>query len=70
MSTFLLNKGIHHSDGFNGANLSYRPDLIVVGNAVSASNPEVIEMNRMAFLSAPAAGDQPIYPPPEKSRSC
>lgn len=69
MSTFLLNKGILLSDGFNGANLSYRPDLIVVGNAVSASNPEVIEMNRMGlpFCSMPqainrfiAAGKKPI----------
>jgi len=69
MSTFLLNKGILLSDGFNGANLSCRPDLIVVGNAVSASNPEVIEMNRMGlpFCSMPqainrfiAAGKKPI----------
>jgi UDP-N-acetylmuramate: L-alanyl-gamma-D-glutamyl-meso-diaminopimelate ligase len=69
MSTFLLNKGISLSDGFNEANLSYKPDLVVVGNAVSANNPEVIQTNRMGlyFCSMPqainrfiAAGKKPI----------
>ncbi|MDY6989082.1 MAG: UDP-N-acetylmuramate:L-alanyl-gamma-D-glutamyl-meso-diaminopimelate ligase [Thermodesulfobacteriota bacterium] len=41
MSTFLLEQGIGVAKGFQRENLSRRPDLVVVGNAVSRGNPEV-----------------------------
>ena len=49
MSTFLQEKGIEIFNGFNGENISYGPDLIVVGNAISKDNPEVIRMREMGF---------------------
>lgn len=57
MSHFLARKGITVSDGFNGKNISYRPDLVVVGNAVSRENPEVQMMKKMDlnFCSMPQA---------------
>ncbi len=42
MSTFLKEKGIFLSQGFRPENLAYGPDLVVVGNAVSKDNPEVV----------------------------
>ena len=41
MSTFLQSLGIQLSEGFSEKHLNPRPDLIVVGNAVSRGNPEV-----------------------------
>ncbi len=57
MSTFLAEKGISLSDGFDPANLDYRPDLVVVGNTVSRDNVEVEEMVALglAFCSMPQA---------------
>ncbi len=57
MSTFLQQKGITLSQGFRPENLVYGPDLVVVGNAVSKDNPEVVEMGRMGlnFCSMPQA---------------
>jgi UDP-N-acetylmuramate: L-alanyl-gamma-D-glutamyl-meso-diaminopimelate ligase len=57
MSTFLASKKINVFEGFHGDNLAYRPDLVVVGNAVSKDNPEVIQVNRMGlcFCSMPQA---------------
>jgi len=57
MSTFLKEKGISLSQGFRPENLAYGPDLVVVGNAVSKDNPEVVEMVRMGlhFCSMPQA---------------
>ena len=57
MSHFLDQKGIKMNDGFKAENLSYGPDLVIVGNAVSRDNPEVEEMNRMGlyFCSMPQA---------------
>lgn len=57
MSTFLNEKGISLSKGFHPENLAYGPDLVVVGNAVSMDNPEVVEMHRMGrfFCSMPQA---------------
>ncbi len=49
MSTFLQEKGIEIFNGFNGANISYGPDLVIVGNAVSKDNPEVVRMLEMGF---------------------
>jgi len=57
MSYFLDQKGIKMNDGFKAENLSYGPDLVIVGNAVSRDNPEVAEMHRMGlyFCSMPQA---------------
>ena len=57
MSIFLKEKGIFLSQGFQPENLAYGPDLVVVGNAVSKDNPEVVEMCRMGshFCSMPQA---------------
>ncbi len=57
MSDFLLNKGIEIADGFKEKNVSYGPDLVVVGNTVSKENPEVLGMLRrgLNFCSMPQA---------------
>lgn len=57
MSTLLSEQGIQIAEGFRPANLSYRPDLVVVGNAVSKNNPEVKTMFEMGlpFCSLPQA---------------
>jgi len=57
MSHFLAQKGIGVIDGFREENLSYGPDLVVVGNAVTQDNPEVRAMFQMGlhFCSMPQA---------------
>jgi UDP-N-acetylmuramate: L-alanyl-gamma-D-glutamyl-meso-diaminopimelate ligase len=57
MSDFLRHKGIAVLNGYAGDHLSYRPDLVVVGNAVSKDNPEVIAMQKLGlnFCSMPQA---------------
>ena len=41
MSTYLREIGIELFEGFAPENLQTRPDLIVVGNAISRGNPEL-----------------------------
>jgi len=41
MSDFLRHRGIALFDGYTAENLSHKPDLVVVGNAISRTNPEV-----------------------------
>ena len=41
MSTFLAAKQIEVMNGYLERNLAHRPDLVVIGNAVSRGNPEV-----------------------------
>ncbi|MBW2603671.1 MAG: UDP-N-acetylmuramate:L-alanyl-gamma-D-glutamyl-meso-diaminopimelate ligase [Deltaproteobacteria bacterium] len=57
MSTFLSSKGIEITEGFSKKNVAYGPDLVIVGNAVSKDNPEVVGMHRMGleFCSMPQA---------------
>lgn len=57
MSDFLREQGIHIMDGFDAANISYGPDLVIVGNAVTRENPEVKKMKQMGipFCSMPQA---------------
>jgi len=57
MSTFLSELGIKVAEGFRPENLSHRPDLVVVGNAVSRDNPEVIAMfdSDVPYCSLPQA---------------
>jgi UDP-N-acetylmuramate: L-alanyl-gamma-D-glutamyl-meso-diaminopimelate ligase len=41
MSTFLAEKRVNVMNGFSAANLAHRPDLVVIGNAMSRGNAEV-----------------------------
>jgi UDP-N-acetylmuramate: L-alanyl-gamma-D-glutamyl-meso-diaminopimelate ligase len=40
MSTFLETRKIQHMSGYAEPNLAHKPDLVVVGNAISRGNPE------------------------------
>jgi UDP-N-acetylmuramate: L-alanyl-gamma-D-glutamyl-meso-diaminopimelate ligase len=57
MSEFLKAKGIPVHEGFQAAHLSGRPDLVIVGNAVTRDNPEAKAMQEMGlpFCSMPQA---------------
>ncbi len=57
MSTYLADKGVRLIEGFDGANLAYGPDLVVVGNAVKKDNPEVLKAFEMglSYCSMPQA---------------
>lgn len=57
MSTFLAERGIAVRTGFDAANLSDKPDLVVVGNAVTRANPEAVELERLGlfYCSMPQA---------------
>jgi UDP-N-acetylmuramate: L-alanyl-gamma-D-glutamyl-meso-diaminopimelate ligase len=55
MSDFLASLKIHVAQPFNAANLQPRPDLVVVGNAISRGNPELEHVldQRIPFCSLP-----------------
>ena len=57
MSTFLAERRIAVFRGFDGDHLAYRPDLVIVGNAVRKENPEVTRMYEMElpYCSMPQA---------------
>jgi UDP-N-acetylmuramate: L-alanyl-gamma-D-glutamyl-meso-diaminopimelate ligase len=57
MSTFLEHKGIRIMNGYRPENVSYGPDLVVVGNVISRDNPEVVKVHQMGlpFCSMPQA---------------
>ncbi len=57
MSYFLEEKGVSIMAGFDETHLSHRPDLVVVGNAVSRDNEEVVATGEMAlcYCSMPQA---------------
>ena len=40
MSTFLAERKIEVMNGYAERNLAYKPDLVVIGNAISRGNPE------------------------------
>src|SRR5689334_9579148 len=40
MSTFLAERKIEVMDGYSERNLAHKPDLVVIGNAISRGNPE------------------------------
>ncbi len=55
MSTFLAERGIRVMAGYAEVNLAHRPDLVVVGNAISRGNPEaeaVLE-RKLRYCSLP-----------------
>jgi UDP-N-acetylmuramate: L-alanyl-gamma-D-glutamyl-meso-diaminopimelate ligase len=55
MSTFLAERGIRVMSGYAEANLDHRPDLVVIGNAISRGNPEaeVTLERRLRYCSLP-----------------
>lgn len=57
MSTFLESKAIEILKGFKAENLDHRPDLVVVGNAVTRQNPEAVVLAELglAYCSMPQA---------------
>jgi UDP-N-acetylmuramate: L-alanyl-gamma-D-glutamyl-meso-diaminopimelate ligase len=57
MSTYLGELGVNALMGYKAEHLSDKPDLVVVGNAVSRNNPEVEEMLRLGipYISFPQA---------------
>ena len=57
MSTQLENLGIQILKGYKKENLNPRPDFVIVGNVISASNEEAIELLRLEipYTSLPKA---------------
>jgi UDP-N-acetylmuramate: L-alanyl-gamma-D-glutamyl-meso-diaminopimelate ligase len=57
MSDFLKGQGIAIFKGFHASNLDPKPDLVVVGNAVSKENVEVqaMQAQQLAYCSMPQA---------------
>jgi UDP-N-acetylmuramate: L-alanyl-gamma-D-glutamyl-meso-diaminopimelate ligase len=57
MSDFLANAGIAVMQGYKAENLSPAPDLVIVGNAVSRTNPEVAALlaTNIPYVSFPQA---------------
>src|SRR5215510_4185896 len=55
MSTFLAAKKIEAMNGYAEANLNHKPDLVVIGNAISRGNPEaeVVLERKLRFCSLP-----------------
>jgi UDP-N-acetylmuramate: L-alanyl-gamma-D-glutamyl-meso-diaminopimelate ligase len=57
MSTFLESRGIRILSGYAPENLHHRPDLVVVGNAVTRANPEAVALAalKLPYCSMPQA---------------
>lgn len=55
MSTFLAQKGIEVMLGYGEQNLAHKPDLVVIGNAISRGNPEAEAVldKRLRYCSLP-----------------
>ena len=56
MSTGLQQMGISYTQGYRPENLSPRPDIVVVGNAISRGNPELeaVLIQKLRYTSAAA----------------
>jgi UDP-N-acetylmuramate: L-alanyl-gamma-D-glutamyl-meso-diaminopimelate ligase len=57
MSTFLASQGIKVFEGFHTDHLSPKPDLVIIGNAMSRGNPEVetVLERKIPYASMPEA---------------
>src|SRR5438477_11389161 len=55
MSTFLAGRKIEVMTGYAEQNLAHRPDLVVIGNAISRGNPEaeLVLEKKLRFCSLP-----------------
>ncbi|KAA3663412.1 MAG: UDP-N-acetylmuramate:L-alanyl-gamma-D-glutamyl-meso-diaminopimelate ligase [Calditrichaeota bacterium] len=60
MSTFLADQHIPVFQGFDQSHLHKKPDLVVIGNAMSRGNPEVefVLNEKIPYISLPAALNQ------------
>jgi len=56
MSTGLQEMGISYAEGYRAKNLKPRPDIVIVGNAISRGNPELEEVliQKLRYTSAAA----------------
>jgi len=56
MASFLQRKGLAVMNGYDERNLAHRPDLVVVGNAISRGNPEAeyVLDHKLRYTSLPA----------------
>jgi UDP-N-acetylmuramate: L-alanyl-gamma-D-glutamyl-meso-diaminopimelate ligase len=56
MSTFLAEKKITVMNGYDEKNLAHKPDLVVIGNAISRGNPEAefVLDHKLRYCSLPA----------------
>src|SRR6059036_786133 len=56
MSTFLAEREIEVMNGYAERNLAHKPDLVVVGNAISRGNPEAefVLDHKLRYCSLPA----------------
>lgn len=57
MSDFLKENGIPLFKGYDPSNLDHKPDLVIIGNAVSRDNPEAAAVleRKMDYMSMPQA---------------
>jgi UDP-N-acetylmuramate: L-alanyl-gamma-D-glutamyl-meso-diaminopimelate ligase len=57
MSDFLYEKGIRLFNRFSPENLDYKPDMVIIGNAVTKENPEAkyVLDQQIPYLSMPQA---------------
>ncbi|MBU0481505.1 MAG: UDP-N-acetylmuramate:L-alanyl-gamma-D-glutamyl-meso-diaminopimelate ligase [Proteobacteria bacterium] len=57
MSDFLASSGISVAEGYAAENLSYQPDLVIVGNVITRKNPEAIALAelQLPYVSMPQA---------------
>src|SRR5271157_89478 len=55
MSTFLAERGIEVMSGYAEGNLAHKPDLVVIGNALSRGNPEAEHVldHKLRYCSLP-----------------
>jgi UDP-N-acetylmuramate: L-alanyl-gamma-D-glutamyl-meso-diaminopimelate ligase len=55
MSTFLAERQIEVMNGYSERNLAHKPDLVVIGNAISRGNPEAeyVLDHKLRFCSLP-----------------
>ena len=55
MSTFLAERKIDAANGFSERNLAHKPDLVVIGNAISRGNPEAefVLDHKLRYVSLP-----------------
>src|SRR5689334_9627372 len=55
MSTFLAERNIDVFAGYSEANLAHKPDLVVIGNAISRGNPEAeyVLDHKLRYCSLP-----------------
>src|SRR5512135_2730330 len=55
MSTFLAGRGIDVISGYAEQNLAHKPDLVVIGNAISRGNPEAeyVLAHKLRYCSLP-----------------